>query len=198
MIGKLVKAFGDRYFSPVNKTCSRLGVTKAQVNLLEIAAGCAAGIAYAAGWAWAGWALLVAHGFLDYLDGGTRRTRERSMKGYRLWGWDTHVIADKIGDVAVCVGLALGGLADPWLALLALASSVGVTVFGQLLKRRGLIYLPASIFERADKVLTILVIGPVAGYSVALLLVCGMNAVLFAQRTLESAIYPGKSKRPGA
>jgi phosphatidylglycerophosphate synthase len=186
VIGTLVKAFGDRFFSPVNTRCAKSGITKIQINLLAIATGCASGIAYAAAWAQVGWALLVVHGFLDYFDGGTRRTGVRSMQEFRFFGWDTHVVADKAGEVAIFAGLAIGGIVSPWLALLALASSLGVTIFGQILQKQEKIDLERSLFERADRILVILILGFLVNYSIALIVVCGMNAVLFVQRSVES------------
>lgn len=185
MIGSLVKRFGDRYLSPVNTRWARHGVTKARVNLLELLAGCASGLAFAIPSATVGWILLLMHGFLDYFDGGTRRTGLRMQEERRLFGMDTHIVVDKVSETALFCGLLAGGLVPAWLALTALGTSLLVTVFGRCLLRRGCPSLEHTLFDRADRIIGILVIGLLVNYPVALIAVCVMNGITILQRILE-------------
>jgi hypothetical protein len=193
MIGDLCRRIGDRLFSPVNTACARWGVRKGEINALCLATGVLSGAFYALALAPGGWILLVCHGFFDYLDGGTRRTGLRNQQEPRIFGLDTHVAVDKLGEVAVFSGLAFGGIASPWLAVAALGSSLIVTAYGRLLSRRGQAYPEHSIFDRADRVLAILIIGPLAGYEVSLIAVVLMNGVIIGQRVWMST---GSGKRP--
>jgi len=185
MIGDLVRKAGDRLFAPVNAGASWFGITKTGINLLELAAGCAVGLAFATSLAGAGWLLLLCHGFLDYLDGGTRRTGLRSGWELRPLGIDTHVAVDKISEVAMFAGMTAGSLAPFWLALAALAGSLAGTIFGQLLLRRGLSGLEHTIFDRADRIIGILAIAPLLGYSAALAASCAMSGITIFQRAHE-------------
>jgi phosphatidylglycerophosphate synthase len=182
MIGGLVKNFGDRFFSPVNARAARSGITKPQINALEFAAGCASGIAYAVAFIPAGWVLLLIHGFLDYFDGGTRRTGMRSTADHTILGLDTHVLVDKGSEAVLFTGMAVGTIVPPWVAILALASSLAVTVIGQYLQKTRDYSPEHTIFDRADRILCILVIGVAVNYSAALILVCGMNGIIITQR----------------
>lgn len=186
MIGSLFKLVCDWLCSPINVLGARIGLRKIHINLLELAVACASGIAYALAWIPVGWVLLIAQGFLDYYDGGTRRTGLRDMRDYRFLGWDTHILADKASEAVIFLGLAIGGIVPAWIAAIALASSLGVTVFGQALKRKGLVSLKRSIFDRAARIIAIVVLGFLVNYTIALLIVCGMNGVIFVQRIFES------------
>jgi phosphatidylglycerophosphate synthase len=185
MIGGLFKLVCDRLFSPFNALGARIGLRKIHINLFELGVACASGCAYAVAWIPAGWVLLIVHGFLDYYDGGTRRTGLRDMHDYRFLGWDTHIVADKASEVAIFIGLAIGGIVPAWIAAIALASSLGVTVFGQALKRKGLVNLRRSMFDRAARFIAIAVLGIHMDYTVALIVVCGMNGAIFVQRAVE-------------
>ena len=185
MIGALFKLISDRLFSPVNVLGARIGLSKIHINLLEIGIACVSGIAYALAWIPAGWALLIIHGFLDYFDGGTRRTGLRDMRDYRFLGMDTHILADKASEVVIFIGLAIGGIVPAWIVGIALASSLGVTIFGQILKRLWHVDLKRSIFDRAARIIAIVVLGLLVNYTIALLVVCGMNGIIFLQRIVE-------------
>jgi hypothetical protein len=58
MIGGLFKLISDRLFSPLNVLGARLGLTKIQINLMELGVATASGCAYAVAWIPAGWVLL--------------------------------------------------------------------------------------------------------------------------------------------
>jgi phosphatidylglycerophosphate synthase len=107
------------------------------------------------------------------------------MRDYRFLGWDTHILADKASEAVIFIGLAIGGIVPAWLAAIALASSLGITLYGQALKRRGLVHLRRSIFDRAARIIAIVALGFLVNYTIALIVVCAMNCVLFAQRALE-------------
>jgi len=67
--------------------------------------------------------LLLLSGFFDIVDGTVARSTNRITKK----GGFVDSILDKLGEIAVFIGISVGGLASPVLCLIAAAASIMVS-----------------------------------------------------------------------
>jgi len=132
---------------------------------LGLAISIAAGIAYASPGiglekyyaALIGGVLLLISGFFDIIDGSVARvTRQTSKKGAFL---DSSF--DKISEVVVFAGIALGGLADALWCLVALGISILVSYTRARAESLGVELKGMGIGERAERLLILAIIGMV-------------------------------------
>ncbi|MEW5841051.1 CDP-alcohol phosphatidyltransferase family protein, partial [Nitrososphaera sp.] len=132
---------------------------------LGLAIAFAAGAAYASPYfipgvppfaaAVAGGVLLLASGFLDVVDGAVARvTKQASKKGAFL---DSSF--DKIAEVVIFAGVAVGGLASPVWALVAIGLSLLVSYTRARAESLGVELKGIGIGERAERLLILAIIG---------------------------------------
>jgi len=130
---------------------------------LGLAISIAAGIAYASPGiglekyyaALIGGVLLLISGFFDIIDGSVARvTRQTSKKGAFL---DSSF--DKISEVVIFAGIALGGLADAIWCLVALGISILVSYTRARAESLGVELKGIGIGERAERLLILAIIG---------------------------------------
>jgi archaetidylinositol phosphate synthase len=101
-----------------------------------------------------GVALLIS-GFFDMIDGSVARiTGKTTKKGAFL---DSSF--DKVAEVAVFLGIALGGLAQPTWAMLALALSLLVSYTRARAESLGVELKGIGIGERAERLLIVALVG---------------------------------------
>jgi archaetidylinositol phosphate synthase len=93
--------------------------------------------------------LIFAGGLFDVIDGEVaRRTGRASARGDLL----DHVF-DRYGDIALVLGIAASGFADPLLALLALVTLLLVSYMGTQAQAVGQGRLYRGLLSRADRLL---------------------------------------------
>lgn len=111
------------------------------------------------GWiaAIAGGILLLVSGFFDMVDGAVARvTKQASKKGAFL-----DSTFDKIAEVAIFVGIAVGGLANPVWVMIALGLSLLVSYTRARAESLGVELKGIGIGERAERMLILAIIGMV-------------------------------------
>jgi len=150
---------------------TRLGTSFASTGLsanfwtgLGLVISIAAGIAYASPIftstdrylaAIVGCVLLLISGFFDIVDGSVARvTKQTSKKGAFL---DSSF--DKISEVVIFGGIALGGLASPFWCLVALGLSLLVSYTRARAESLGVELKGIGIGERAERMLLLAIIG---------------------------------------
>jgi archaetidylinositol phosphate synthase len=109
----------------------------------------------------AGGILLLVSGFFDMVDGAVARvTKQASKKGAFL-----DSTFDKIAEVAIFVGIAFGGLANPVWVIVALGLSLLVSYTRARAESLGVELKGIGIGERAERMLILAIIGmiPFAG-----------------------------------
>lgn len=109
------------------------------------------------GWiaAIAGGVLLLVSGFFDMVDGAVARvTKQASKKGAFL-----DSTFDKIAEVAIFVGIAVGGLANPVWVMVALGLSLLVSYTRARAESLGVELKGIGIGERAERMLILAIIG---------------------------------------
>ena len=131
-----------------------------------------------------GLALLVS-GFLDVIDGQVARIMRKETKA----GAFLDSISDKVGEAAVFVGILVGGLASPYLVLIAALLSLLVSYSRSRAESLGVDLAGVGIGERAERLLIVAVaaiVGGVAQFSYAIeyamVLVCIVSGITLVQR----------------
>jgi len=154
-------------------TMTKLGTSFASTGLsanfwtgLGLAISIVAGIAYASSafnTAWytpylaavVGGVLLLVSGFFDMVDGSVARvTKQSSKKGAFL---DSSF--DKISEVVIFGGIAVGGLASPFWCMIALGLSLLVSYTRARAESLGVELKGIGIGERAERMLILALVG---------------------------------------
>ena len=129
----------------------------------------------------AGSILLLISGFFDIVDGCVARvTKQTSKKGAYL-----DSVFDKISESIIFIGLAIGGLANPVVSLIALSISLLVSYSRAKSEVVGVELKGVGIGERAERLLLIGILGlvPLEGIlQVAVILICILGGITLFQR----------------
>lgn len=129
----------------------------------------------------AGSILLLISGFFDIVDGCVARvTKQTSKKGAYL-----DSVFDKISESIIFIGLAIGGLANPVISLIALSISLLVSYTRAKSEVVGVELKGVGIGERAERLLLIGILGliPLEGIlQGAVILVCILAGITLIQR----------------
>ena len=126
-----------------------------------------------------GGVLLLVSGFFDMVDGQVARiTKSASARGSFL-----DSVFDKIAEVAIFVGLAVGGLVSAELALIAVGASLLVSYTRAKADALGVEIRGVGIGERAERLLIISIVGMIPGMMPwAVLAVAVLAGITVAQR----------------
>jgi archaetidylinositol phosphate synthase len=129
----------------------------------------------------AGSILLLISGFFDIVDGCVARvTKQTSKKGAYL-----DSVFDKISESIIFIGLAIGGLANPVVSLIALSISLLVSYSRAKSEVVGVELKGVGIGERAERLLLIGILGlvPLEGIlQVAVILISILAGITLFQR----------------
>jgi archaetidylinositol phosphate synthase len=99
--------------------------------------------------------LLLISGFFDIIDGSVARiTRQTSKKGAFL---DSTL--DKISEIVIFLGIAIGNLANPILCIIALASSLLVSYTRSRAESFGVDLSGVGFGERAERLIVLAIMG---------------------------------------
>ncbi|MDX1371168.1 MAG: archaetidylinositol phosphate synthase [Nitrososphaeraceae archaeon] len=99
--------------------------------------------------------LLLISGFFDVIDGSVARiTRQTSKKGAFL---DSTL--DKISEIVIFIGIAIGNLANPILCIIALASSLLVSYTRSRAESFGVDLSGVGFGERAERLIVLAIMG---------------------------------------
>jgi archaetidylinositol phosphate synthase len=130
-----------------------------------------------------GGVLLLVSGFFDIIDGQVARvTGKTSKKGSYL-----DSMFDKIAEVAIFLGILVGGYAEPYLVLLAISLSLLVSYARAKSDTIGIKLQGIGIGERAERLLVIAVIGIIGFMDIAVVIVVLIAGVTLIQRMIFTA-----------
>ncbi|MGI0020344.1 MAG: CDP-alcohol phosphatidyltransferase family protein [Nitrososphaera sp.] len=191
----------NRLRDSLQPTMEKLGAGFAATGLsanfwtgLGLAVAFAAGAAYASpslgvnayAAAVIGGILLLVSGFFDVIDGAVARvTKQASKKGAFL---DSSF--DKIAEVTIFAGIAIGSLASPAWALVALGLSLLVSYTRARAESLGVELKGIGIGERAERLLIVAIVGmlPFAGsVNWAMIIVSAVAGITLIQRIVATA-----------
>lgn len=105
--------------------------------------------------------LLLISGFFDIVDGSVAHvTKKSTTKGAFL---DSNF--DKISEALIFIGIAIGGLSNPILAMIALSTSILVSYLRARAESLGIELKGVGIGERAERLLILSICGfiPISG-----------------------------------
>lgn len=127
--------------------------------------------------------LLLASGFFDMVDGQVARaTGKTSQKGSYL-----DSMFDKIAEVAIFLGLLVGGYAEPYLVMLAITLSLLVSYARAKSDALNIKLQGVGIGERAERLLVIAIIGIIGYMEPAVIVVIVIAGITLVQRMIITA-----------
>ena len=130
-----------------------------------------------------GGVLLLVSGFFDMVDGQVARvTGKTSKKGEYL-----DSMFDKISEVAIFLGILVGGYAEPYLVLLAITLSLLVSYARAKSDLINIKLQWIGIGERAERLLVIAVIGIFGFMDYAVVIVVIIAGITLIQRMIYTA-----------
>ena len=126
--------------------------------------------------------LLVA-GFFDIVDGQVARVSQKVTKS----GGFLDSVFDKIAEVAIFLGILVGGFAEPYLVFLAITFSLLVSYTRSRAESLGVKLQGIGIGERAERLLVIAIVGIIGFMEYAVIIVIIIAAITFIQRIIVTA-----------
>ncbi len=128
--------------------------------------------------------LLLVSGFFDIVDGQVARvTKKASQRGSFL-----DSMSDKIAEVAIFMGILVGGYAEPYLVLPAITLSLLVSYARSKAESLGVRLQGIGIGERAERLLVIAILGIIPGMmEIAMVIVIIIAAITLVQRMIFTA-----------
>ena len=130
-----------------------------------------------------GGVLLLVSGFFDMVDGQVARvTGKTSKKGSYL-----DSMFDKIAEVAIFLGILVGGYAEPYLVFLAITLSLLVSYARAKSDTINVKLQGVGIGERAERLLVIAIIGIIGYMEPAVVIVVIIAGITLIQRMIVTA-----------
>ena len=125
--------------------------------------------------------MLLISGFFDIVDGSVARVMKKTTtRGAFL---DSNF--DKVSEALIFIGIAIGGLSNPILAMIALATSILVSYLRARAESLGIELKGVGIGERAERLLILAICGfiPISGsIQWGVLIIIIISAFSFIQR----------------
>ena len=171
---KIGKAFASTGLSP--NFWTMVGFVFAIISALVYGLGLEFGLII-------GGILLLVSGFFDMVDGQVARvTGKTSQKGSYL-----DSMFDKIAEVAIFLGLLIGGYAEPYLVMLAITLSLLVSYARAKSDALNIKLQGVGIGERAERLLVIAIIGIIGYMEPAVIIVVVIAGITLVQRMIVTA-----------
>ena len=130
-----------------------------------------------------GGVVLLVAGFFDIVDGQVARVSQKITKS----GGFLDSIFDKIAEVAIFLGILVGGFAEPYLVFLAITFSLLVSYTRSKAESLGVKLQGIGIGERAERLLVIAIVGIIGFMEYAVIIVIIIAAITFIQRIIVTA-----------
>ena len=127
--------------------------------------------------------LLLVAGFFDIVDGQVARVSQKITKS----GGFLDSAFDKIAEIAVFLGILVGGFAEPYLVFLAITFSLLVSFTRSKAESLGVNLQGIGIGERAERLLVIAIIGIIGFMEYAIIIVIIIAGITFIQRIIVTA-----------
>jgi len=130
-----------------------------------------------------GGVVLLVAGFFDIVDGQVARVSQKITKT----GGFLDSVFDKVAEVAIFLGILIGGFAEPYLVFLAIALSLLVSYTRSRAESLGVKLQGIGIGERAERLLVIAIIGIIGFMEYAVIIVIIIAGITFIQRIIVTA-----------
>ncbi len=176
----------ESYLGLVGKWFSELEASPTAWTFLGLVVSVASGVAYSRsgfGGQLLGGVLILVAGWFDLVDGAVARVTGRVSKR----GAFLDSTLDRVAEVAVFLGILIGGFAPPAVVLLALSFSLLVSYARAKGDSLGTLLSGVGIGERSERLL-ILAVASIVGYAGwGVLLVTVVAGYTFLERTFRAA-----------
>mgnify|MGYP000653644316 CR=1 FL=1 len=133
-----------------------------------------------------GGVVLLIAGFFDIVDGQVARVSQKITKS----GGFLDSIFDKIAEVAIFLGILVGGFAEPYLVFLAITFSLLVSYTRSRAESLGVKLQGIGIGERAERLLVIAIVGIIGFMEYAVIIVIIMELGLMLLNIKRHACTP--------
>lgn len=130
-----------------------------------------------------GGVLLIVAGFFDIVDGQVARVTQKTSKR----GGFLDSVFDKIAEVAIFLGILIGGYAEPYLVFLAITLSLLVSYVRARAESFGVKLQGIGIGERAERLLVIAIIGMAGFMDWAVIIVVIIAGITLIQRVIVTS-----------
>jgi len=130
-----------------------------------------------------GGVVLLVAGFFDIVDGQVARVSQKVTKS----GGFLDSVFDKMAEVAIFLGILVGGFAEPYLVFLAITFSLLVSYTRSRAESLGVKLQGIGIGERAERLLVIAIVGIIGFMEYAVIIVIIIAAITFIQRIVVTA-----------
>ena len=130
-----------------------------------------------------GGVLLLVSGFFDMVDGQVARVTGKTSK----IGSYLDSMFDKIAEVAIFMGILIGGYAEPYLVFLAITLSLLVSYARAKSDIINIKLQGVGIGERAERLLVIAIIGIIGFMEYAVIIVVIIAGITLIQRMITTA-----------
>jgi len=127
--------------------------------------------------------LLLVSGFFDIVDGQVARIEGKTSKK----GAFLDSVFDKIAEVAIFLGILVGGYSQGYIVLLAITLSLLVSYTRARAESLGVQLQGIGIGERAERLLVIAIIGMIGFLNYAVVIVAIIAGITFVQRIITTA-----------
>ena len=174
VLEKIGKGFASTGLSPNFWNC--VGLVLALISAVVYGLGIEFGLIV-------GGILLLVSGFFDVVDGQVAKiTGKTSKKGSYF-----DSMFDKIAEVAIFLGILVGGYAEPYLVLLAITLSLLVSYARAKSDAINIKLQGVGIGERAERLLVIAIIGIIGYMEYAVVIVVIIAGITLIQRMVVTA-----------
>ena len=127
--------------------------------------------------------VLLVSGFFDIVDGQVARVSQKTTR----FGGFLDSVFDKIAEVAIFLGILVGGFAEPYLVFLAITFSLLVSYTRSKAESLGVKLQGVGIGERAERLLVIAIIGIIGFMEYAIIIVIIIAGITIIQRIVVTA-----------
>ncbi len=174
VLEKIGKGFASTGLSPNFWTC--VGLVFALISAVVYGLGIEFGLII-------GGILLLVSGFFDVVDGQVAKvTGKTSKKGSYF-----DSMFDKIAEVAIFLGILVGGYVEPYLVLLAITLSLLVSYARAKSDAINIKLQGVGIGERAERLLGVAIIGIIGYMEYAVVIVVIIAGITLIQRMVVTA-----------
>ena len=127
--------------------------------------------------------VLLVSGFFDIVDGQVARVSQKTTR----FGGFLDSVFDKIAEVAIFLGILVGGFAEPYLVFLAITFSLLVIFTRSKAESLGVKLRGIGIGERAERLIVIAIIGIIGFMEYAIIIVIIIAGITIIQRIVVTA-----------
>jgi len=126
--------------------------------------------------------VFIPNQWFDYMDGGVYRSRISLGMPVSQYRKLLHILSDKLSEIAIFLGIIIGKFTHWKLGLLAMTTSLVITLLGRWVYYKGLFDLKHSIFDRTDRFAILAIFCALGHFQLALILSSSMDIVGIIQR----------------